>query len=205
MNKTIICGIPMKETIDKVVYTSDDKSLPVAETAVRYPINSFLEKTACKDDHYKVILLEKTDEYSASDKNLQYFMDEFSNAISSVGADVEYRIISTDFTEARDVHEQVLVKLVDEIVVGSQVLVDITYGPKDFPVIIFTALNFAEKFLDCKIENIVYGQASFSNDHAVNTKICDMIPLYCLGSVTNTMISTEPEKAKAMLKALLSL
>lgn len=205
MNKTIICGIPMKELIDKVVYSSDDKSLPVAETAVRYPINAFLEMTAKKDDHFKVILLAKTDEYSAASKNLQDFKDEFFNAISSCGASAEYSVITTGFTEARDVYEQLLVKLVDEITVGSQVLVDFTYGPKDFPIIIFTALNFAEKFLGCKVENIVYGQASFSNGHAVNTKICDMIPLYCLGSITNTMSSAEPEKAKSMLKALLSL
>ena len=46
MNKTIICGIPMKAPIEKVMYSSDDKSLPVADFAVQYPINAFLNKTA---------------------------------------------------------------------------------------------------------------------------------------------------------------
>lgn len=206
MNKTIICGIPMKEPIDKVVYTSGDKSLPVAENAVRYPINAFLKKTADKGDVFKVILILKADEFSAAEKNLKDFQEEFSEAISSCGASAEFCAIRSAFDEARDVHEKLLGGIVEEITVGSKILVDLTYGPKDLPIIIFTALSFAEKFLDCEIDDIIYGQASFLNGHAVNTRICDMVPLYYLGSVTNTIGSgADPAKAKSMLKALLSL
>ncbi len=205
MNKTIICGIPMKAQVEKAVYSSEDKSLPVADFAVRYPINAFLNKTADKNDHFKVILLVKSDEYSAAEQNLKSFRDEFSTAISSSGASAEICVLRSGFIEARDVHEKLLGDLVEEITVGSQILADLTYGPKDLPIIIFTALNFAEKFLKCDIDNIVYGQASFSNGRAVNTKICDMIPLYYLGSVTNTIGNSDPAKAKSMLKTLLSL
>ena len=59
MKKTIICSIPMKENIDQVVYSSTDKSLPVSERKVRYPICSFLEKTLTSDDELEVILLDK--------------------------------------------------------------------------------------------------------------------------------------------------
>lgn len=205
MNKTIICGIPMKAPIEKVVYSSEDKSLPVADFAVRYPINAFLNRTAESSDHFKVVLLVKSDEYSAAEQNLNDFQEEFAASISSSGASAEICVVRSDFLEAKDVHEKLLGDLVEEITVGSQILVDLTYGPKDLPIIIFTALNFAEKFLKCEIENIVYGQASFLNGRAVNTKICDMVPLYYLGSITNTIGSADPVKAKTMLKALLSL
>ena len=205
MNKTIICGIPMKAPVEKVVYYSDDKSLPVADFPVRYPINAFLNKAADDGDHFKVILLVKSDEYSAAEQNLKDFQEEFSAVVSSNGAIAEFCVLRSDFLEAKDVHEKLLGNLVEEIAVGSQILVDLTYGPKDLPIIIFTALNFAEKFLKCEIENIVYGQASFFNGRVVNTKICDMVPLYYLGSVTNTIGSADPAKAKSMLKALLSL
>ena len=46
---------------------------------------------------------------------------------------------------------------------------------------------------------------NFENGKVVNTKICDMIPLYYLNSVTDTIHCDEPEKAKQMLKTLLSL
>ena len=50
MKKVVICNIPMKERVDKVQYISDDKSLPVADKKVRYPICAFLQKTLKSDD-----------------------------------------------------------------------------------------------------------------------------------------------------------
>ncbi len=96
-------------------------------------------------------------------------------------------------------------RLVDEIDTEAHIMVDITYGPKDLPIVIFSAINFAEKFLRCEIDNIVYGQATFKDNKVVGSVICDMIPLYCLSSVTNTIKCDEPEKARKMLKSLLEL
>ena len=59
MKKTIICSISMKENNDQVVYSSKDKSLPVSERKVRYPICAFLEKTMESDDELEVIILVK--------------------------------------------------------------------------------------------------------------------------------------------------
>ena len=63
----------------------------------------------------------------------------------------------------------------------------------------------SEKFLKCEIDNIVYGQADFIDDKVVGSIICDMTPLYCLSSVTNTINCDDPQKARLMLKSLLSL
>lgn len=205
MKKTIICNIPMKETVDLVHYTSDDKSLPVADKKVRYPICAFFEKTMTAEDELKVILLVKKDKYGHYNTNAEFFQDELAAANAHIGAAMEYTVIDTAFEEARSVHEQLMGKIVDELSVGSHILVDTTYGPKDLPIVIFAALNFAEKFLKCTVDHILYGQASFVDGRAVDTKICDMVPLYCLGSITNTIHCSEPEKAKSMLKALLAL
>ena len=205
MNKTIICGIPMKKVIDEVVYRSDDKSIPSADRAVRYPVNAFLEETLKPSDELKIILLVKQDPHGSHEHNIGLFKEELANANASIGAKVSYSVIDTDFSQSKSVHEHLMGRLVDEFDIGAHVIVDTTYGPKDLPIVIFTSLNFAEKFLKCEIDNIIYGQASFVDGHAVDTKLCDMIPLYYLGSITNTIHCIEPEKAKSMLKALLSI
>ena len=205
MKKTIICNIPMKENVDLAVYVSDDKSLPVSGKEVRYPINSFLEKTMASDDELKIILLDKKDEYGHYQKNTDDFKQELDEVNKNIGAKLSYTVIDTDFSQSRVVHEQLMGSIVDELEIGTHILVDITYGPKDLPIIIFAALSFSEKFLECKVDNIVYGQANFVDGKVVNTKICDMIPLYCLASITNTIHCVEPEKAKKMLKSLLSI
>ena len=98
-----------------------------------HPINAFLNKTADDGDHFKVILLVKSDEYSAAEQNLKDFQEEFSAVVSSNGAIAEFCVLRSDFLEAKDVHEKLLGNLVEEIAVGSQILVDLTYGPKDLP------------------------------------------------------------------------
>ena len=207
MKKIVICNIPMKEKslIKESVYVSGDESLPVSSNAVRYPINAFLEKTLQSQDEVKAVLLVKKDEYSHYQENAADFVKELLKANEKIGAKIEYKIIDTDFLEKQEIHEELLSKIVDEIEDGSTILADITYGPKDLPIVIFSALNFAEKYLNCEIDHIVYGQANFENGVVVNTKICDMVPLYYLNSVTNTIREDDPQKARKMLKSLLSL
>lgn len=205
MKKTIICNIPMKEKVEQVVYSSDDKSLPVSDCKVRYPICAFLEKTMEPKDKINAILLVKKDNYGYYKKNTEWFQEELTAANANIGANITFSMIATDFEESRSVHEQLMGRLVDKLDVGTHILADITYGPKDLPIVVFAALHFAENFLDCTIDNIIYGQASFADGKVVDPKICDMIPLYCLESISNTIRCTEPEKARSMLQALLSL
>jgi len=205
MKKIIFCDIPMKEKVDLSVYISEDRSLPASDTPVRYPVNAMLEKTASPEDEIKVVLLVKNDKYSFSKKNEAAFVEEINRAVSASGAKIDIVTVDTEFSQNKEVHERLMGRLVDEIEENSHIIVDITYGPKDIPVVIFAALGFAEKFLGCDIDNIVYGQASFSNGHAVNTRICDMSPLYYLSSVTNTIRCDNPENARKTLKTLLSL
>lgn len=205
MKKVIICNIPMKESVDQVVYTSEDRSLSVSNRHVRYPVNALLETTVTPEDEVKVILLSKNDEYSYSQQHTDEFITEVNQALAAANVTPSIRIIDTEFSQDKLVHEQLMGRLVEEIDEGSHILVDITYGPKDLPIVIFTAIGFAEKFLDCEIDAIVYGQASFVQGKAVNQKICDMSPLYYLSSVTNTIRCNEPGKARKTLNELLSL
>ena len=205
MNKIIICGIPMKDRVDPSIYVSDDKSIPASSRQVYFPINAFLEETMRRDDSIKFLLLAKKDRHGNYKKNLHRFKEEFEAVNAEIGASVDYVVIDTEFSEEKSVHEKLMGNIVDELEIGAYVLVDTTYGPKDLPIVIFTALNFAEKFMECQIDNIIYGKAEFMNGKAVNTKMCDLAPLYYLGSITNTIHCVDPGKAKAMLKSLLSL
>lgn len=205
MKKILFCNIPMKANADKCVYTSEDYSIPVSDTPVTYPVNAFFEKTLTSDDEVKAILLVKKDELGNYKKNVTACIEELMSAAEKSGAKVEYKIIDTDFNEMQATHDKLLLDIVDEFEENSHITADITYGPKDLPIVLFTALNFGEKFFGCEIDNIVYGQANFVDGKPTNTKICDMIPLYYLNSVTNTVNCDSPAKAKEMLKSLLSM
>ena len=195
----------MREYVASTVYSSDDESLRVSDKAFRHPINSFLSQTVGAGDELKIILLIKKDGSPFFEKNTEDFKQEIDSIRSETGINVEYAIIDTAFTQDRETHEQLMVSIINEIDNDSHIMTDITYGPKDVPVVIFTALNFAEKFLNCQIDNIIYGQAEFKDNTVVGSRICDMTPLYYLSSVTNTIRCDDPGKARQMLKSLLSI
>ena len=205
MKKTLICSVPMKNksTIKKTKLSGEDCSLKVSDREVRYAISALLDKNINKDDEIKVILLVKKDGQKAYQENLQDCIEEIS-AGNNVGAKLDFVTIETDFSQEKNVHEEVLAKLIEETVIDSQIIADITYGPKDLPILIFTALNFAEKFLKCEIKNIIYTQANFVGGEIVKTTLCDMAPLYYLNSLTNTITGDNPQKAKEVFKSLLS-
>ncbi len=204
MKKVLIVSIPMKGNVDLTKYVSDDRSLPVSEKERRFVITSFLEKIMKPEDHVKVLMLTQDDGKGFVERNKQYFMDEMNEANGEIGAKIEYSAIETEFDQDRNIYEQRLKRIVEEIEPGAHVLADITYGSKDLSIIIFAALGFAEKHLRCEIDNILYGQAIFENNRVESAKICDMVPLYALTSLTNSVTSESPERAKEMLNILLS-
>ena len=205
VKKILFCNIPMKANTEKCVYESEDMSIPVSDTPVKYPVNAFFEKTLKSDDEVKAVLLVKKDELGNYKKNVSECIEELMTVASVSGAKIEYKIIDTDFSESQSIHDKLLLDIVEEFEDEACITADITYGPKDLPIVLFTALNFGEKFFNCNIENIVYGQATFVDGKPANTKICDMIPLYYLNSITNTVQCDSSEKAKQMLKSLLTI
>ena len=205
MNRTVICNIPMKLNVVPSVYKNVNRKLEVSEREVRYPVNALLEKNLTADDNVTALLLVKKANYGDSEKNTQLFIDELNSVNESIGAKIEYKIIETAFEQDRAVYEELLGKLVDEIKDGESITADITYGPKDVPIIVFYALSFAEKFLDCDITNIVYGQSDFDeNNNPYNTRFCDMLPLFVIGSVTNNIQGEASDRARELLEGLIS-
>lgn len=189
----------------KRTYTSKDSSIPISQTAVTYPVCAFLEKCLNYGDEVKAVLLVKQDEYGQYIKNANVCIEELAQVSRITGATIDYKIIETEFVEEQAIHDKLLLSIVDELEENTHIIADITYGPKDLPIVLFTAMNFGEKYLGCEIDSILYGQAVFMKDRIVETRICDMIPLYYLNSVATTVQCSSPEDAKRLLKTLLSI
>ena len=206
MNRTIICSIPMKQNINQVIYPSKDKYLPTSDRPVSFTINAHLEMILEQEDNVKVILVLKKNGEEHYLSNCDLFKSELNEINKDIGAKITYVTIESDFSEGRRTHEGLLSSLIDNIDDNSEIIADITYGPKDVPIVIFTALEFAENHLDCNIQNIVYGQADhFENNKPVGTQICTMTSLFTLNNVANVINDDSPEKSRKILKTLLSI
>ena len=151
--KIVFTTLPMKKQLNQFCYTVDGNSSIAYDKEVIFPINSVLARTLKKDEKVKVVLLKKQDIEGNSDINAGEFMRELNQINRTIGASVEYKMIDLPFIETKDTHEYALRKMIDELAENAEIYCDITFGPKPLPIVVFSVLNFAEKFFNCKIEN----------------------------------------------------
>ncbi|GHT83423.1 hypothetical protein FACS1894137_04460 [Spirochaetia bacterium] len=205
MQKIVFCNIMMKARLDRFRYTVGGNSTIEFDGELIFPINGVLAKTLDKADSVKVVLLKKDDINNNSDRNVGEFMRELNIINKGIGAAIEYKVLSTPHDESRAIQEKLLKEMVEELTDGVAVYADITYGTKSMPIIVFSVLNFAEKFFNADIQNIVYGKVDFdTNNNPINPELFDMTPLFYLNSLANTMECKDSDQAKKMLTSILS-
>lgn len=210
MKKIVFTNLPMKKKLKAFKYFVDGNTDIDYDGEVIFPINAVLAKSMTKNDVITVVLIKKLDLEGNGDVNAGAFMKELNTINRNIGADINYRIIDTPFEEDRDTHEKLLREMIEEVKEKSLIYADITYGPKSLPIIVFSVLNFAEKFFNCEIRNIVYGKVDFitkenGESEPSNPILCDMTPLYYLNSVTNSMECKTGQDAKRILDNLLNI
>lgn len=210
--KIVFSDVPMKKELNRFCYKVDGNKTIEYDGEVIFPVNSVLAKKMQKGEKIKVVLLAKDDIAGNSAINVGVFQKELNEINRSIGADIEYITIATPFEETRDVHENILKNMVAKLENGAEIIGDVTYGPKPLPIIMFAVMNFAEKFFNADIKNIIYGKVDFVDDGSgtgktkpINPVLYDLTPLYYLNNLTNTMEYSSSEEAVKALDLLLDL
>ena len=200
MKRTVIVNIPMTINVQKVVYGINPEGVKGSARAVSFPIVSYLEANIRAADEINFVLIAQRSSHSKSEANIELLKEEVGEVNEAIGAKISYDIIYSEFLEERSVHERLMNEIVKRIEDGASLLVDMTFGSKDVPIVEFSALNFAEKFLHCQVDRIIYGQGIFNEEQKiVDAKLCDLSPLYSLNSLTNTLGVTDSARARQML------
>ncbi|MCR5189504.1 MAG: TM1812 family CRISPR-associated protein [Treponema sp.] len=215
MKKIVFVTTRMADDMKKRTYPVDGNSFIEYSEPVYYAINAVLAKTMKKDDEVKVILLGTKAGDKAAAKNAELFKNELDeiNKDKNIGAKINYKEIESDFIVSKDKFGDLYKKLIKELDYEAEITSDITYGPKSLPLLIFSAMQFGEKFFDCTIGHVIYLKAEFetlSIDGQKSTVlkegsqlICDYTPLYLLNSFTSVLESSSGEKAIKAVDTLL--
>lgn len=205
MKKIVIATIPTDDRLVKRLYPVDGNALIQVNEPIYYAVNSALANSLEKDDDVKVILLGTTHENDSVKKNIRLFMEEL-HYFNKVGANIREAVITRPFDESKTNFRYLYESLLDELEEDAELYVDITFGPKTPVLLVFSVLQFAEKFFQCTIGNIVYSKVIFkpSTSEVVpgSEMIYDITPLYMLNSITNTIACSSSEKAVKAVKAL---
>jgi hypothetical protein len=211
MKKIVFCNIPMTQKQKAFIYKAEGNSLLQYNGKVVFPVNSVLAATLKKDDEVTIILLKTEDINGNSKNNVQLYKEELERLNQEIGAEIQYEIIDSPFEETKDVHERLFRQMIGKLSKGSEIIADITYGPKPLPLVMFCTLNFGEKFFEAKVKQIIYGKVDFMQNEDTglhepcNPVIYDVTPLYYLNSLTNSMECRSSTEALQMIDSFFTL
>ena len=199
--KLIITTVPMKKDISLFHYPVVGNSIIEYEKEVFFPVNAVLAKILQKGERGKVLFLSTSGgDENYSRENIEKFKEELTNINAGINADLSWETIEVPFDPRNEVFEQLTGGIISKFEKDCQIIADITYGIKPLPMILFCALQFAEKFFNAAILNVIYGKAEFNRQNKpVNPKLYDITSLFYLNKLIGAMECESGEIASKIL------
>lgn len=203
MKKIVFVTLMMADAMHKRHFPVDGNSFIEYPGETYYAINSVLAQTMKPEDQIKFVLIQTKGGDNAGAQNIALFKDEIEN-LNTCGATLSYEVITSEFIENKDKFKSLYTKLIKTLENDAELYADITFGPKSLPLLVFSTMQFGEKFFDCSVGNVIYLKGEFKNNQFVegSQMIYDFTPLYMLNSFTSTIESSSGEIAIAAVEAL---
>jgi hypothetical protein len=190
----------MKKNVSPLIYPVVGNSLIEYDKAVAFPVNAVLAKTLKKGEKGKVLFLSTSggpDNHSK--ENIEKFKAELISINAEIGAELSWEAIDVPFDPQNEVFEQLLGGIISKIEKDCRIIADITYGIKPLPMILICALQFAEKFHNASILNIIYGKVEFVQNEPENPKLYDITSIFYLNKLIGAMECESGETASKIL------
>ena len=203
MKKIVFATLPLRGGLEKRKYPVDGNAFIECEEPIYFAVNPAVACNLKAEDEIKVILLETKGGENAGMENAKFFVDEL-NSLNKSKAKISKEVLPSAFDPSKTNFQYLFKSLIRELEEGAEIYADVTYGPKPLAFLLLSVLQFAEKFFDCSVENIVYSKVEFVGGKIKDGSemIYDITPLYLLNSFTNTIESSTGEKAIKAVESL---
>ena len=206
MKKIVFATIPMQKMDSEQIYKlNGNDSIPENKSSY-IPINGVLARILRKEDEVKIVRIITINAQAEENAALQKSeLEEFNKEI---GARIEYTEIRAPFEETAETLEKRFRELIGMLENQCEIILDMTFGPKTLTPVLFYVLNFAERFFDADIKNILYSKIDFDKEKhpiAGTGVIYDMTSLFYLNSLTSVMEAPDGKTALERLDKFFAL
>ena len=181
MKITLIYPLRFRLNFEKTKYKpGENKFNNYIDEFVVFPINHVLADFIPEKSLVEVILIETLAPNRNTSTIIEEAKEEISGKLEKLKAEYIFKIIEAPYADTKNRLANIYENLCANISSKSKILIDMTYGPKYMPLVLFCVLNYAEKYLDCEIVKIYYGL--FDNIKGNNGTMVDFTPLYLLNT-----------------------
>lgn len=204
MKKIVVATLSLQK-LEATHYKPHGNFTPDYPKDVHFAINAFLANNLDDDDEVKLVLIRTGGAANVADENTKLFIDELKEINESIGATISDPIlIDSEFKLENTEYKKIFSQLIKTLEYDAKIYVDCTYGHKAYPFLLTAFLQFAEKFFDCDIENMIYGKVEFDRDRKIvpeKSELYDLSSLYVMNSLSSYMVAPTGEKAIEAIEA----
>ena len=157
-------------------------------------------------EEVKITVVNTNDPNHYGEKNFDMFFEQLSELMSKKNFSCKLNILRVEFEETLNKQMKLLEDIVCTFESGDIVTADITYGNKPSPMVLLTALSYADNFCeDTFVKMLVYGAVAHGEGNSKTSFISDVTSLFYMNSLVNRMTLTKPSDPLAAMKKMIEL
>lgn len=204
MKRVYITAVPLPSnfTLPAETIQCFNIDLPTDDSMI-FPITRLIRATMQPGDRATVVTVRQVNDL----KNANF--DNLKEELNRLLGDYELTDITIPETQKKDFLMDLFRQLIDTLEEDCTVYADATFGTKTYPLVMFSALNYAVKIKECEVDRIIYQEQKRDKitHEAVSTTIYDITSLFLLDQVVSTLGFSDagPEEKKALLETLMQL
>lgn len=207
MKKIIIQPICSAQNMIPHKYKITGKKYKVYDKEIYYGLNGLLVNELKSDDEIKIFTIGSSFSNKAIDVNAKIYEEEINRLFPE---NIKYTIksISVPYDESDVVFEKMFSDIISQIEDNSEIYVDITFGDRLIPFFLFSVVQFAERYLNCKLKVIICMKQDYNEEGKViegSHRLNDITSVYYLNKMVNSMKVISGKDAVENVKKFLSL
>lgn len=191
MKKTLIYATKIQKLDPPQIYRVKDED---KGESVCYPMNSIINNVIQENDEVDVIILKNTNGIKdSSSENAEILKKEVQNVLKEKNCSITFKEIPMLFEGTSSNLKKCFLDLLSNLEYKSEIYVDVTFGPKFIPFLVFASINYSEKYFDSNCKAIYYGEVYFDENNKVmkdSAKLRNLTSVYRLNSVCNEIVAS---------------
>ena len=208
MKKIFIGSTKLAKGMEEIQYHSATKKIKETGTYY-YGLSTVIEnKLSKEDDNVSLIILELQRKSGAIKENTDHYLQDLQKIENLTGVKIHPRTIELPFNESKTTFQKAFFELIQELEENAEIYVDITFGAKTTSLLLFSFLQFAEKYFNCDVKMVDYVQRDYDEKEKPiigSECIYDVTSLYYLNTLMNEMKCKNGKEAVETVKQFFSM
>lgn len=185
MKRIYITAVPLPSNFPLEAQRVQCVNLELRRTddSLTFPISRLIESTMEAGDEALVIGVRQVNESGDENKN------RLLRDLDSLQIDYRFVDLTTPESQGKASLLELFQNLANAIEERCCVYADVTFGTKTYPLLLFAALNYAEKVKNCDVLSLIYQEQRRDpiTHKPTTTSIYDVTNLFYLSGIINTM------------------